>query len=107
MPKRSAGVLVWRLREGVGEVLLAHPGGPLFARRDEGVWTAPKGEYSEDEEPLAAARREFFEEIGVPVPDGELFPLGEARQRSGKINIVWAVRGDLDVAQVHSNLFAM
>ncbi|NHC13730.1 NUDIX domain-containing protein [Motilibacter deserti] len=107
MPKRSAGLLLWRRREGVVEVLLAHPGGPLFARRDDGAWSVPKGEYTDDEEPLAAARREFLEEIGTAAPDGEPFPLGEARQSSGKVNVVWALRGDLDVTEVHSNLFSM
>jgi len=108
MPKRSAGLLLWRRRaDGQPEVLLAHPGGPLFARRDEGVWTIPKGEYGPEEAPELAARREFAEEIGQPPPDGELVPLGEARQRSGKVNTVWAVEGDLDVREVRSNLFAM
>jgi len=108
MPKRSAGLLLWRRRaDGQPEVLLAHPGGPVFARRDEGVWTIPKGEYGPEEAPELAARREFAEEIGQPPPDGELVPLGEARQRSGKVNTMWAVEGDLDVRDVRSNLFTM
>jgi len=107
VPKRSAGLLLWRRRDGVVEVLLAHPGGPLFATRDDGSWSVPKGEYTEQEEPLAAARREFFEELGKPAPAGEPVPLGEARQASGKVNTVWAIRGDLDASDVVSNLFSM
>ncbi|NHC44461.1 NUDIX domain-containing protein [Motilibacter aurantiacus] len=107
MPKRSAGLLLWRRRDDVVQVLLAHPGGPLFARKDDGHWSVPKGEYTAEEEPLAAARREFLEELGKPAPDGEPVPLGEARQSSGKVNTVWALHGDLDVAGVHSNLFSM
>jgi predicted NUDIX family NTP pyrophosphohydrolase len=106
VPKRSAGLLVWRRVAGGGvEVLLAHPGGPLFASKD--VWTVPKGEYGPDEEPLAAARREFAEEIGQPAPAGPLTDLGESRQASGKVNRVFAVEGDLDAADVRSNLFPM
>ena len=104
--KRSAGLLLWRRRDGL-EVLLGHPGGPLFAGRDEGVWSIPKGEYLPDEEPLAAAYREFAEEIGVAPPDGEPVHLGEVRQRSGKVVTVWAQEGDLDVSEISSNLFTM
>lgn len=109
VPRTSAGLLLWRRRaDGVVEVLLGHPGGPLFARRDDGHWSVPKGEYdAAEEEPLAAARREFAEELGVPAPPGDPVPLGEARQTSGKVNRVWALEGDLDVSQVTSNLFSM
>ena len=81
--RRSAGLLLHRRREGTLQVLLGHPGGPLFAQRDDGVWSIPKGEHGPDEEPLAAAYREFAEEIGVAPPDGEPLPLGEVRLRSG------------------------
>ena len=107
MPKRSAGLLLWRRGPAGVEVLLGHPGGPLFARKDDGVWTIPKGEYDATEEPLAAARREFGEEIGVLPPAGDVVPLGEVTQRGGKVVTVWAQEGDLDVAAVDSNLFAM
>lgn len=89
------------------EVLLAHPGGPLFARKDAGHWTVPKGEPDPGEEQLDAARREFAEKIGVPAPAGQAVALGEARQQSGKVNTVWAVEGDLDVTEIASNEFAM
>ena len=110
----SAGLLLWRRQPSdrggvpVVEVLLGHPGGPLFARKDDGHWSVPKGEYvAGDEDPLAAARREFAEELGVEAPTGEPVPLGEARQSGGKINTVWAVEGDLDVNLLRSNNFAM
>ena len=104
--KRSAGLLLWR-RAPELEVLLGHPGGPLFAGKDEGVWSVPKGEYGPDEEPLAAAYREFVEEIGLAPPDGEPVPLGEVTLRSGKRVVAWAQQGDLDVAEIRSNLFRM
>ena len=98
--KRSAGLLLWRRSpDGRLEVLLGHPGGPLFARKDEGVWSVPKGEYLPGEEPLAAAYREFTEELGVAPPDGEPVHLGEVVQRSGKVVTVWAQPGDLDVTR--------
>jgi predicted NUDIX family NTP pyrophosphohydrolase len=88
-------------------VLLAHPGGPFFARRDEGVWSVPKGEYEEGEEPYAAARREFEEELGVAAPDGPVLDLGEVRQRSGKLVHAWAIPGDLDHTTARSNTFML
>ena len=105
--KRSAGILLYRVRDGVVEVLLGHPGGPWFERKDDGVWTVPKGEYEPDEPALDAARREFTEEIGTPPPDGEPLPLGETVQSNGKIATVWAVEGDLDVTEIRCNLFEM
>ena len=84
-----------------------HPGGPLWARRDGGVWSIPKGEYGDDEDPLAAARREFAEELGTPAPDGEALDLGEIRQKSGKRVRAWALAGDLDADQARSNTFSM
>jgi predicted NUDIX family NTP pyrophosphohydrolase len=89
------------------EVLLVHPGGPVWARRDAGVWSIPKGEYGDDEDPLQAARREFAEELGSPAPDGEPLELGEIRQRSGKQVIAWALPGDLDAERITSNTFTM
>lgn len=104
MPKRSAGILLYR-RTPVLEVLLAHPGGPLHARKD--VWTIPKGEYDETEEPLTAALREYAEEIGHAPPSGHPLPLGEITQKSGKRVFAWALEGDLDVTTVRSNTFTM
>jgi predicted NUDIX family NTP pyrophosphohydrolase len=85
------------------EVLLVHPGGPMWARRDLGAWSIPKGEYQADEDPLTAARREFQEELGVTPPDGAVDDLGEVRQKGGKVVHGWAVRGDLDVGSITSN----
>lgn len=104
MPSPSAGILMHRRRGESLEVLLVHPGGPLWARRDDGAWSIPKGEYDPAaEEPLPAARREFAEELGVPAPDGEPLDLGEVRQRSGKRVRVYALAGDLDPATITSN----
>jgi predicted NUDIX family NTP pyrophosphohydrolase len=104
VPKRSAGILLHRR----GEVLLVHPGGPFWSKRDHGAWSIPKGEYGDGEDPLAAARREFEEELGSPLPaDAELRPLGEVRQKSGKVVVCWAVEGDLDATAAHSNTFEM
>jgi predicted NUDIX family NTP pyrophosphohydrolase len=105
--KLSAGLLLWRRRDGEVEVLLGHPGGPFYAKKDDGVWTVPKGEYGLDEDPLAAAYREFTEELGVAPPEGEAIPLGLAPQSGGKTNTVWALEADLDVSVVHSNTFAL
>ncbi|HET6877834.1 MAG TPA: NUDIX domain-containing protein [Jatrophihabitans sp.] len=106
--RRSAGLLLYRNAPTGIEVLLAHPGGPLWARRDDGAWTVPKGEYGPDEEPLAAARREFAEEMGRPAPAAPgLVDLGEVRQRSGKIVTAWALEGDFDTSGLVSNTFEM
>jgi predicted NUDIX family NTP pyrophosphohydrolase len=105
--RRSAGILLHRRRGEELEVLLVHPGGPLWARRDEGAWSIPKGEYDEGDEPLAAARREFAEELGSDAPDGEAADLGEVRQKSGKLVHAWAVAGDLDPATAVSNTFEL
>src|ERR1700712_1275013 len=93
---RSAGILLFRRADTALEVLIVHPGGPLWTRRDDGAWSIPKGEYEPGEEPLEAARREFEEEIGAPPPDGETLALGEVRLKSGKRVIAWALEGDLD-----------
>ena len=101
---RSAGILLYRRSpDGRLEVLLVHPGGPFWARRDGGAWSIPKGEYGPDEDPLAAARREFEEELGAAAPCGASHDLGEIRQRTGKIVRAWALAGDLDVTAITSN----
>lgn len=107
MPARSAGILVHRRREGRVEVLLVHPGGPFWARRDEGAWSIPKGEYESGEDPLDAARREFAEELGTAPPSGQVEELGEVRLKSGKRVRAWAVEGDLEASAAHSNTFEL
>ena len=107
MAARSAGILLYRGGGEALEVLLVHPGGPLWARRDAGAWSIPKGEYGPQEDPLAAARREFAEELGVAPPEGEAASLGEVRQKSGKVVRAWALAGDLDVTVVQSNTFTL
>lgn len=106
--RRSAGILLWR-RSPTGdiEVLLAHPGGPLFARKDDAHWSIPKGECDPGEDELAAARREFSEELGIPVPPGDPVSLGEAKQGSSKVNVIWALEADPGPFEVRSNLFDM
>jgi|SRR5580704_16202013 predicted NUDIX family NTP pyrophosphohydrolase len=104
--RRSAGILLHRGHGDALEVLLVHPGGPAWSGRDLGAWSIPKGEYAEDEDPLAAARREFEEELGTPPPappEGEAADLGEIRQRSGKRVHAWAIAGDLDAGGITSN----
>ncbi|MBV9310473.1 MAG: NUDIX domain-containing protein [Solirubrobacterales bacterium] len=103
MPRTSAGILLHRDGRDGREVLLVHPGGPYWARKDDGAWSIPKGEYEPGEEPLAAAKREFEEELGTAAPDGEADDLGEIRQRSGKLVHAYALRGDLDPTQIESN----
>jgi predicted NUDIX family NTP pyrophosphohydrolase len=100
--KRSAGLLMYRKRRDELEVLLVHPGGPFWEKKDQGAWTVPKGEYEENEEPLAAAQREFFEETGF-IASGDFIELGSVRQKSGKVVIAWAFEGDCDPAQLVSN----
>jgi len=103
MPSRSAGILLHRRGAHGPEVLLVHPGGPFWAGRDDGAWSIPKGEYAPDEEPLVAARREFAEELGGPVPSGPEHDLGEIRQRSGKLVRAFAIAGDFDAANTPRN----
>ena len=105
--RTSAGILLWRLRSGSLEVLLAHNGGPLWVRKDHGHWTIPKGETEPGEELAAVARREFAEETGHQVPDGPVIELGQIRQKSGKVVVGWAVEGDLDPATSVSNTYEM
>jgi predicted NUDIX family NTP pyrophosphohydrolase len=106
--KLSAGLLLYRLTPGAGaEVMLVHMGGPFWARKDAGAWSIPKGECDEGEDPLAAARREFAEELGVAAPAGEAEDLGEVRQSGGKRVRAWAVRGDLDIGAISSKTFPL
>ena len=104
MAIKSAGVLLYKREGGALKVLLVHPGGPFWARKDAGAWSIPKGEYLDGEDPEAAARREFEEELGVALA-GDLEPLGEAVQPSRKRVVAYAAEGDLDVAAIRSNTF--
>jgi predicted NUDIX family NTP pyrophosphohydrolase len=106
MPKRSAGILMYRRPDAGPELLLVHPGGPFWARKDLGAWSIPKGEYSESENALAVAKREFEEETGARV-QGDFLPLGELVQPGRKIVTAWAVEGDFDPSDLKSNLFEM
>jgi len=106
MPQRSAGILLFRRRRGAIEVLLAHPGGPFWAKKDEGAWSIPKGVYEPGEDGLAAAKREFAEETGAPT-EGEAVALGAFRQSSAKTVDVWAIEGEFDPARLKSNTFAL
>ena len=105
--KRSAGFLIHRRIGEQREVLLVHPGGPVWAKRDAGAWSIPKGEIELDEEPLAVARREFTEELGLAPPAGEVVELGEIRQAGGKLVVAWAIEGTVDVTHIVSNQFEM
>jgi predicted NUDIX family NTP pyrophosphohydrolase len=106
MPKRSAGLLVYRLRERALEVFLVHPGGPFWTKRDDGAWSIPKGEYTPDEDRLDAAKREFKEETGFEV-HGEFAPLGSVKQAGGKIVDAWSIEADVDPAKLVSNTFLL
>ncbi len=108
-PRRfSAGVLLFRRHGSPGpQVLLGHMGGPLWTRRDVGAWSIPKGGYEADEDPFVAARREYVEEVGVPLPDGQFLPLGEVVQANNKLVTAWAVEGDLDPDDAVSNSFEL
>jgi predicted NUDIX family NTP pyrophosphohydrolase len=105
--RRSAGILLFRRRAAHVEVLLGHLGGPFWARRDTGAWTIPKGEHDDDEPPQEAARREFEEELGLPVPEGAWLELGGVRQSGGKVVTAWAVEGDLDPDTVVPGTFEL
>jgi predicted NUDIX family NTP pyrophosphohydrolase len=106
-PVSSAGIVLYRRHDEGIEILLGHMGGPYWARKDDGAWSIPKGEYDDDEQPLAAARREFAEELGHPAPDGVPVELGQITQRNGKVVTAFALEGDLDAASVRSNVFEM
>jgi len=101
--KRSAGLLIYRWKANQLQVFLVHPGGPFWAKKDLSAWTMPKGEYEVGEQPLDAARREFYEETGFAPPQGDYFDLGTVKQASGKIVAGWAVEGDCDPADLKSN----
>jgi predicted NUDIX family NTP pyrophosphohydrolase len=107
--RRSAGILPYRFRDGSPEVLLVHPGGPFWARRDLGAWSIPKGEHGDGEDPLACALRELEEELGAPIgiDAGALIDLGEVRQKSGKVVRAWAGRADFDPGALRSNTFVL
>jgi predicted NUDIX family NTP pyrophosphohydrolase len=107
MSKTSAGLIVYRRKGGLVEVLLVHPGGPFWRKRDLGAWSIPKGEFDADEDPEVAARREFQEEMGAVAPDRSLRPLGEIVQAGGKHVVAFAVEGELDVDAIKSNSFEM
>jgi len=106
MPRQSAGLLMFRFKNGEPEVLLVHPGGPFWARKDAGAWSIPKGEFATEEEPLAAAQREFAEETGCRA-QGPFIPLTPVTQRGGKVVHAWAVEGDCNPAQLRSNSFSV
>ena len=106
MPNRSAGILLYRRRSGAPEVLLVHPGGPFWAKKDEGSWSIPKGEYKAGEDPLAVAKREFQEETGFEIA-GTFHPLTTLKQPSGKVISAWVVEGDVDAAALTSNTFML
>ena len=106
IPKKSAGILMYRLRNEVLEVLLVHPGGPYWARKDSGSWSIPKGEYTDTEDPFTVAKREFEEETSFQV-DGDFTHLTPLEQPSGKIVSAWTVEGDCDASKIKSNTFLM
>jgi predicted NUDIX family NTP pyrophosphohydrolase len=105
--RRSAGLLPYRVRETRVEVLIAHMGGPFWARKDDGAWSIVKGEHDEHEDAFAAAQREFAEETGTPAPNGPALALGELRQRGGKLVTAWAIESDFDPTTLRSNTFEL
>lgn len=104
---QSAGVLLYRIDSGILKVLLVHPGGPYFARKDDGAWTIPKGLLDDGEDPLAAAKREFEEELGQKLQASDFKPLTPVKQKGGKTILAWAAEGEADVLNVKSNTFKM
>jgi len=106
MAKTSAGLILYRMQSGQLEVLLVHPGGPFWSKKDEGAWFVPKGELNVGEEPLAGAKREFEEETGLK-PEGEFLALGNVKQKSGKTIVAWAFEGDCDPSSIKSNTFTI
>lgn len=107
MKKQSAGLLLYQWKNKKVEVLLGHPGGPFWAKKDKGAWSIPKGEFTEGEVPLEAAKREFSEEMGRPAPEGNYTELGTIKLSSGKLIYAWALEADLAVSTVRSNTFSM
>jgi predicted NUDIX family NTP pyrophosphohydrolase len=106
MPKRSAGILLFRKRGRALQVFLVHPGGPFWKNKDAGAWSIPKGEYNENEDPLEAAKREFQEETGIDA-NGPFSPLGQVKQAGGKVVTAWATEGDCSPEAIRSNTFTM
>jgi len=106
MPKQSAGILLYRNKAPTLQIFLVHPGGPFFKNKDAGVWSIPKGEFLDEEDALAAAKREFLEETGQAV-NGEFTKLSPVQLKSGKIVHAWAIEGDVDHEVITSNLFEM
>lgn len=104
MPQQSAGIVLYRIQNNSIQVFLVHPGGPYWSKKDEGAWSIPKGEFNENEEPLAAAKREFQEETGIKIA-GEFIQLNPVKQKGGKMVYAWAVEGDIDPAKIKSNSF--
>ena len=104
MPKKSAGILFYRIKNRQIEVLLVHPGGPFWAKKDLGAWTIPKGEIEENEEPLATALREVFEEIGI-IAEGNFLELTPVKQKGGKIVMAWAIQKDFDIESITTHIF--
>ena len=104
MKKHSAGLVVYRMKGGQPEVLLAHMGSPWWAKKDIGAWTIPKGEVETNEEPLDTAKREFTEELGLPIPAGEFIALGDIDQHNNKVVTAWAVEADIDISSMRSSL---
>jgi predicted NUDIX family NTP pyrophosphohydrolase len=107
VPRLSAGLLLYRIGADGIDVLIGHPGGPFWARKDEAAWSIPKGEFTDDEDPWAAAQREFVEEVGLPVPDGPRVALPPVKQSGGKVVTAFAVEADLDVTDSVSNTFEL
>jgi predicted NUDIX family NTP pyrophosphohydrolase len=106
MPKQSAGILLYRIKNNKPEVFLCHPGGPFYKKKDIGVWSIPKGEFDNEEEPLIAAKREFMEETGQEVK-GNFIPLKPVKYKNGKIVYAWAMEGEIDEESIQSNLFPL
>ncbi len=106
MPKKSAGLLIYRRRPGIIEVFLVHPGGPFWSKKDAGAWSIPKGEYEAGEDPFEMAKREFQEETGFQA-SGEFVPLRPQKQAGGKIVSAWTTEGDYDASVIRSNSFSM
>lgn len=107
MAKQSAGLLLYKRNGKDLQVLLVHPGGPFWAKKDTASWSIPKGEFIEGEDPQAAAQREFREELGLTPPEGQTIDLGSATQSSGKVIYIWAQESDLDISTMKSNTFEM
>lgn len=107
MAKQSAGLLLYRVRQSTVEVLLVHSGGPFWAKKDKGAWSIPKGEFTDDEPPFEAAKREFQEELGSPAPEGTYLDLGTVKQAGGKVVYAWAIEADFDPATLKSATFSM